>query len=87
MPRPKSIEAIKKLCYGCHSDRYNHKGLCERPGIDAPVTCKQCWSLSPDKVLYCRGAKKYVMSCNSDRCQQWLAEWANTGRKPTWRYW
>ena len=41
----------KKFCSGCYYDRYNHPGLCERPGIDAPVTSKECWSLDGSKVV------------------------------------
>ncbi len=35
----------KKHCRGCDQDRYNHKGVCERPGIDAPVTSESCWHI------------------------------------------
>lgn len=41
----------KKFCRGCYADRYNHPGMCERPGIDAVVTSKQCWSLSDSVVV------------------------------------
>ena len=37
-------------CGGCRDDRYNHPGTCERPGIDAPVTSKHCWSLDSAKL-------------------------------------
>lgn len=40
-----------KYCSGCRNDRYNHCGTCERPGIDAPVTSKQCWSLKSAKLV------------------------------------
>ena len=86
MPRPKSKEACKKLCHGCRSDRYNHKGLCERPGIDAVVTSEYCWSLNPANALYCRAEKTWVMPCHSDHYHQWLAEWAKTGIQPAWNY-
>ena len=35
----------KTHCSGCDQDRYNHPGMCERPGIDATVTSKECWHL------------------------------------------
>ena len=38
-------------CRGCYCDRYNHPGLCERPGIDAPVTSKKCWMLAKAKLV------------------------------------
>ena len=87
MPRPKTDSQRKKLCSGCYNNRYNYKGTCERPGIDAPVTSNKCWSLDPENVLYCRGANKWVMSCHSGNYQKFLTEWARTGKKPTWRYW
>ena len=31
------------MCSGCRNNRYNFPGTCERPGIDAVVTSKQCW--------------------------------------------
>ena len=63
MPRPRTIDAAKRLCSGCYYDRYNHKGLCERPGIDAPVTCDKCWSLELDRIVYNRKAKRFEMPC------------------------
>jgi len=41
----------KKHCDGCYNDRYNHKGMCERPGIDAPVTSDECWHLKTAKLV------------------------------------
>ncbi len=41
----------KSMCIGCRNDRYNHPGTCERPGIDAPVTCKECWTYEEAKVV------------------------------------
>lgn len=40
-----------QYCYGCRDDRYNHPGLCERPGIDAPVTSSHCWHLAAAKLI------------------------------------
>ena len=43
----------KKLCSGCRNSRYNMgPGYTERPGIDAEVTCDECWSLSSAKVVW-----------------------------------
>jgi len=37
----------KKRCIGCRANRYNlGKGYVERAGIDATVTCDECWSLA-----------------------------------------
>lgn len=47
-------------CPGCHDDRYNHPGTCERPGIDAPVTSVKCWHLERPTVHYDRQAKRFV---------------------------
>jgi len=41
----------KQFCGSCRQDRYNYPGMCERPGIDAPVTSKQCWNLSGSRVV------------------------------------
>ena len=42
----------KKLCAGCRNNRYNMgAGYCERPGIDAPVTCDECWNLASARVV------------------------------------
>ena len=41
----------KSKCEGCEQDRYNHKGMCERPGIDAPVTSDECWHLKTAKLV------------------------------------
>jgi hypothetical protein len=38
-------------CLGCYNDRYNHPGTCERPGVDAPVTSKNCWSLASAELV------------------------------------
>jgi len=86
MPRPKTKMQAKRLCVGCRNDRYNHPGMCERPGIDTPVTSEFCWDLNPEKALYCRGAKEWVMPCHSGVRQRWLTEWARTGKKPKWRW-
>ena len=83
MPRPDE-KGMKRLCSGCYCDRYNHRGLCERPGIDAPVTSERCWSLKPEHCVYVRGAKRWVMTCHSGHYQRWLTEWHETGKKPTW---
>jgi hypothetical protein len=40
-----------KHCVDCYNDRYNHPGLCERPGVDAPVTSEQCWRLAEAKLI------------------------------------
>lgn len=88
MPRPRNKQECMKLCHGCQSDRYNRgRGYCERAGIDAPVQVDNCWHLDVTKALYCRAKKIWVMPCHTGRYQQWLAEWAETGKKPTWRYW
>ena len=42
----------KSHCKGCYNDRYNHKGMCERPGIDAPVTSDECWHLEDAKLVW-----------------------------------
>lgn len=85
MPRPRSKNEVKRLlCGGCYQDRYNHPGLCERPGVDAPVTSRFCWNNDPAKAVYCRPRKAWVMPCHSDARKQWLAQWARTGRKPGW---
>lgn len=86
MPRPKTVTTCKHLCSGCRSDRYNHKGTCERSGIDAPVTSDNCWSLDIKSVLYCRAKKTYVMPCHSEPYQQWLAQWARDNKEPNWKY-
>jgi hypothetical protein len=42
----------KKLCVGCRNNRYNMgPGYCEQPGIDAVVTCDECWLLAGAKVV------------------------------------
>lgn len=68
--KPKTESDLKALCVGCYADRYNHKGMCERPGIDAPVTSDKCWSLSMDKLEHVRRGNErvYFLRCNS-------AEW------------
>lgn len=44
--------AKKKLCSGCRNNRYNMGvGFVERPGIDAVVTCNECWSMKTAKVV------------------------------------
>jgi len=86
MPRPKKIRELQQLCRGCVSDRYNMgKGFCERPGIDAEVTVDHCWSCKPDRAIYCRPMKTWVMSCHSGQREQWITQYARTGKKPEWR--
>jgi hypothetical protein len=42
----------KKLCSGCRNNRYNMGvGFVERQGIDAVVTCNECWSLATAKIV------------------------------------
>lgn len=42
----------KKMCSGCRNNRYNMGvGYSERTGIDAVVTCEECWSLETAKVV------------------------------------
>lgn len=53
------------VCRGCDQDRYNHKGMCERPGIDAPVTSNRCWLMTPDNIDYDRRWKRYY--CKAGR--------------------
>ena len=68
--RLKKLESkIKReVCHGCMQDRYNHKGLCERPGIDAPVTCERCWSMTPENIEYDpRWKRYYCKSGSTDR--------------------
>ncbi len=45
------VKKTKSMCAGCRNNRYNHPGTCERPGIDAPVTCKECWSYKDAKIV------------------------------------
>jgi hypothetical protein len=41
-----------ELCSGCRNNRYNMgKGYCERPGVDSPVTCTECWNLEGATVV------------------------------------
>ena len=47
----------KRRCQGCRNNRYNMgAGYVERKGIDAPVTCSECWSLATataaNKLIY-----------------------------------
>lgn len=66
----------KKYCDGCYQDRYNHKGMCERPSIDAPVVSDDCWHLKSAKRIRLveipinqippyRQKSKWVPSCYS----------------------
>lgn len=50
----------RDTCPGCRQDRYNHPGLCERPGIDAVVTSQKCWHLDRTTVMYDRHKKAWV---------------------------
>jgi len=64
MPRPRSkAEVARRLCPGCWKDRYNHFGMCERPGIDAPVTSDYCFHNDPARAEYDRGKKRWQMPC------------------------
>lgn len=68
MAKPKKS---KKLCSGCRNERYNFgKGFVEREGIDAPVTCTQCWSFEDAKIV-----KKKIVSISQ------VPPWKN---KPVW---
>lgn len=78
---------LKRLCVGCRFDRYNYKGTCERPGIDAPVLCEKCWSLKPEHRIYCRRVKRYVMTCHTGLREQWDVQYQQTGKEPRWRPW
>ena len=48
-----------EVCPGCSHERYNCRGTCERPGIDAPVTCDRCWHMTPENIDYDRRWKRY----------------------------
>lgn len=63
--KPKTLDQLKQFCAGCRHDRYNHKGLCERPGIDAPVTSDYCWHLSFDKLEYNRTTHTFQLTCHT----------------------
>ena len=63
--RPRSKKDCTRLCSGCRHDRYNHPGLCERPGIDAPVTSAFCWHLEPGRAVWLKHEKRWAMSCHS----------------------
>ena len=56
-------KAEKKLrCVGCRSNRYNMgAGYVERPGVDAVVTCDECWNLAS-----ARAANIYVYYSSND---------------------
>ena len=59
MTKKLNIPKIKQtVCRGCRQDRYNHKGMCERIGIDTTVTCDHCWHLTPEKIRYDRRWKR-----------------------------
>lgn len=49
---------IDQACPGCRYDRYNHRGMCERPGIDAPVTSDECM-FAERFIKYNRMTKRY----------------------------
>ena len=57
----------RTVCPGCRQDRYNHPGLCERPGIDAPVTTTKCWHLDRETVTYDSSARRYVCRVRGGR--------------------
>jgi len=59
--RLKNLERKIKdeVCRGCDQDRYNHKGMCERPGIDAPIISDRCWHLTPENIHYDPRWKRY----------------------------
>ena len=48
-----------EVCLRCDQDRYNYKGMCERPGIDAPVTSDRCWHMTPENIDYDHRWKRY----------------------------
>lgn len=42
----------KKMCSGCRNNRYNMgRGFVENAGIDAIVTCDECWNLESATVV------------------------------------
>lgn len=45
-----TMKKDKSMCGGCYNNRYNYTGTCERPGIDAVVTSKECWIYKSAKV-------------------------------------
>ncbi len=53
----------REACPGCRNDRYNHPGMCERPGIDAVVTSAHCFSVP--HVKYDRKAKRFRCPVNT----------------------
>ena len=59
------------ICPGCRQDRYNHKGLCERPGIDAVVTSDNCWHMRPENIQYDPFWKRYYcLAGDNDLCRE-----------------
>lgn len=84
--RPRTKDQAKKLCAGCRNDRYNMGHGYQETEADAPVASEYCWSLHPGRALYCRALKEWVMPCHSGARQRWVAEYAQTGRKPQWHY-
>lgn len=61
----------EEVCRGCDHDRYNHKGMCERPGIDAPVISDRCWHMTPDNIEYDRRWKRYYCKAGiTQRCKE-----------------
>ena len=60
-----------EVCPGCRQDRYNHKGMCERPGIDAPVICEKCWHMTPDNIQFDRRWRRYFCAAgDNDKCRE-----------------
>jgi hypothetical protein len=64
----------RKLCSGCRNNRYNMGKGYQESGIDAPVTCSECWNLKDARVISKRvvsisqrppftNAKQKVLSC------------------------
>ncbi|MCK4668259.1 hypothetical protein KAU33_16020 [Candidatus Dependentiae bacterium] len=76
----------REICPGCNQDRYNHKGMCERPGIDAPVTCERCWHMTPDNIQYDRRWKRYYCEAgDNDLCYE-SQETVRLGKKMIMHY-
>lgn len=75
-----------EVCPGCKQDRYNHKGMCERPGIDAPVISEKCWHMTPDNIHFDRRWKRYFCSAgDNDICRESQAT-VRSGKKMMMHY-
>lgn len=81
------IDMIKKnVCRGCRQDRYNHQGMCERPGIDAVVTSEKCWHLNPGNIHFDRRWKRYYCDAgDTDKCRE-SQETVRLGKKMIMHY-